>query len=184
MKNIIILGAARSGKSTLAKMLHEEYNYSIISIDSFISALCDTFPNLGITHSNTDNKFKLMPLFVFSYMSKIINEYPNQKFVLEGWHVYPNDIYEVFKKNDVKIICLGYTKISCEDSFKIIRNNEMENSYTKKMSDEKLKQLISKHIEYSKVLQEQCKEKGIKFFDTSFDRKNVLKNVMKYLMND
>lgn len=70
MKNIIILGAARAGKSTLAQMIHRKYNYSIISIDSFVSALRDSFPSLGITHSNTENKFKLLPPFVFSYMKK------------------------------------------------------------------------------------------------------------------
>ena len=84
MKNIIILGAARSGKSTLAQMIHKKYNYSIISIDSFVSALRDSFPSLGITHSNTENKFKLLPAFVFSYMKKITNEYPEENFVLEG----------------------------------------------------------------------------------------------------
>ena len=56
MKNIIILGAARAGKSTLAQMLHKDYNYSIVSIDAFVSALQDAFPELGITHSNTENK--------------------------------------------------------------------------------------------------------------------------------
>ena len=110
MKNIIILGAARAGKTTLAKMLHRKYNYSIISIDSFVSALSDGFPSLGITHSNTENKFKLLPKFIFSYMNKIINEYPEERFILEGWHVFPKDVIEIFSDMDVKIICLGYTK--------------------------------------------------------------------------
>ena len=82
MKNIIILGTARSGKTTLANMLHKEYNYSIVSIDSFVSALRDGFPNLGIAHSNTEEKFKLLPKFVLTYMNKIINEYQEVKFVL------------------------------------------------------------------------------------------------------
>lgn len=184
MKNIIILGSARSGKSTLAKMIHEKYNYSIISIDSFVTALQDTFPNLGITHSNTDNKFKILPLFVFSYMKKIIKEYPNQKFVLEGWHVYPKDIYKLFKNEDAKIVCLGYTKISCEDAVSLIRENETENSYTKEMSNEKLEQLVKNHMKFSKILEEQCEENKIKFFDTSFNRDKVLNDVMEYLINN
>jgi hypothetical protein len=79
MKNIIILGVARAGKSTLAQMLHKDYNYSIISIDAFVSALQDAFPELEITHSNTENKFQLLPPFVFSYMKKIIYEYTLKK---------------------------------------------------------------------------------------------------------
>lgn len=182
MKNIIILGAARAGKTTLAQILHNKYNYSIISIDSFVSALRDSFPELGITHSNTENKFKILPPFVFSYMKKIINEYPNENFVMEGWHVLPNEISKLFCGLDVKIICLGYTEISCNEVFKLIRENEKVNSYTKNMSDESVKKLISKHIEYSKMLKEQCKKNNIEYFDTSFKREEVLKKVIKYLM--
>lgn len=182
-QNVIILGAARSGKSTLAYMLHKKYNYSIISIDSFVSALRDTFPELGITHSNTENKFKLLPPFVFSYMKKIINEYPEEKFVLEGWHVYPKDIKELFRDLNVKIVCLGYTKISSTDVLNIIRENEKENTYTKRMSDEEVNELILKHIEYSKMLEKQCEEYNIKFYDTSFNRENVLNDIINYIID-
>lgn len=182
-KNIIILGAARSGKSTLAHMLHRNYNYSIISIDSFVSALHDAFPEIGISHSNTENKFKLLPQFLLSYMEKIVNEYPEERFVLEGWHVYPNDIKRLFHNLDVKLICLGYTEISCDEVFEIIRKNEGENEYTKKMTDERLKTLISNHIEYSKMLKKQCEESNIKFYDTSFNRNNKLNEIMNVLID-
>lgn len=183
MKNIIILGAARSGKTTLAKILHEKYNYSIISIDSFVSALNDSFPTLGITHSNTADKFKLLPPFVYSYMKKIINEYPNQRFVLEGWHVYPKDIQNLFKNEDIKIICLGYTNANMDEVFKLLRENETENSYTKRMTDERVKDLIKKHINYSAILKEQCIDNKIKFFDTSINREKVLGDAVEYLIN-
>lgn len=182
MKNIIILGAARSGKSTLSEILHEKYNYSIISIDSFVSAIQDNFLELGITHSNTENKFKLLAPFVYSYMKKIINEYPNQKFVLEGWHVYPKDILHLFKKEDIKIVCLGYTKINIDEAFSLLRANETENSYTKRMTDEKVRSLIEKHMNYSVILKEQCVDNKIMFFDTSVNREKILDDIVKYLM--
>ena len=179
-KNVIILGAARSGKSTLAKNIHRKYNYSIISIDSFVSALRDTFPELGISHSNTENKFRVLPTFVFSYMKKIIKEYPYEKFVLEGWHVYPEDIVKLFRNENVKIVCLGYTEITCEECLKLIRGNEIETSYTKKMTDKEVKELIFKHIEYSKMLKKQCEINNIKYYDTSLQRDKVLVEAMKY----
>lgn len=182
MKNIIILGAARAGKTTLANMLHKKYNYSIISIDSFVSALSDGFPTLGITHSNTENKFKLLPPFIFSYMNKIINEYPEEKFVLEGWHVFPKDIIELFCNMDVKIICLGYTEITCDEALYEIRKNETEKSYTRKMTDDKVKELVLNHINYSKILKRQCEENNIKYYDTSFDRDKVLEEATLYLL--
>lgn len=183
-KNVIILGAARAGKSTLAQILHEDYNYSIISIDAFVSALKETFPELGITHSNTENKFRLLPPFVFSYMKKIMNEYPEEHFVIEGWHVYPKEINKLFSELNVKIICLGYTKTNPIEVLTKIRENEKENSYTKEMSDEKVKELIANHIEYSKILEQQCEKEHIKFYDTSYNRDNVLKNIIKDLKRE
>ena len=55
--------------------------------------------------------------------------------------------------------------------------------YTKKMTDEKVKELISNHIEYSKVLKKQSEKNNIKFYDTSFERDNVLEEAMRYLIN-
>ena len=74
-------------------------------------------------------------------MKKITTEYPEENFVLEGWHVYPKEISKLFRGTDVKIICLGYTKISCEEAFKLIRENEKENSYTRRLTDEKVKRI-------------------------------------------
>ena len=183
-KNIVILGAARAGKSTLAQMLHEKYNYSIVSIDSFVSALKEGFPELGITHSNTENKFELLPKFVFSYMNKVTSEYPDERFVLEGWHVYPKDMAKLFGKDVFEVICLGYTEISCEEFMQRAREYEKYNSYTRQMNDEKLEKLILDHIKYSKILKRQCEENDIRFFDTSFNRNEVLNEAMEYLISN
>ena len=51
------------------------------------------------------------------------------------------------------------------------------------MTDEKVKELISNHIEYSKVLKKQSDKNNIKFYDTSFERDNVLEEAMRYLIN-
>ena len=51
------------------------------------------------------------------------------------------------------------------------------------MTDEKVKELISNHIEYSKVLKKQSEKNSIKFYDTSFERYNVLEDAMRYLIN-
>lgn len=43
------------------------------------------------------------------------------------------------------------------------------------MTDLKLKELILNHIEYSKILKEQCNKNNIEFYDTSFNRDDILK---------
>ena len=124
-----------------------------------------------------------LPSFVYSYMQTTEEEYPNENFVLEGWHVYPSDISKLFKNQNIKIICLGYTEISSEEAFNIIRKTEEQNSYTKNMTDKELKELVATHINYSKILKEQCEKCNIKYFDTSFNREKVLEEAMRHLID-
>lgn len=47
MKNIMILGTCRTGKTTFSKLLHKQLNnYEIIEVDSIISALQSTFEGI------------------------------------------------------------------------------------------------------------------------------------------
>ena len=49
MKNIMIFGICRTGKTTFSKMIQKEYNnYQIIEVDTIISALQKTVPNVPI----------------------------------------------------------------------------------------------------------------------------------------
>jgi len=48
MKNIIIAGPPRAGKSTLARKINKELGHSIINLDGFVWAFKKAFPQLGI----------------------------------------------------------------------------------------------------------------------------------------
>ena len=52
-KNILIIGAARSGKTTLAKKIVKEKGYNLISIDDIVSGF-EAFPQLNIRHDDND----------------------------------------------------------------------------------------------------------------------------------
>ena len=57
MKNIILLGAPRSGKSTFAKMILKEYsNYNLIQEDVISSAYMSALK--GIEFEKEENRFK------------------------------------------------------------------------------------------------------------------------------
>lgn len=158
-------------------------NTTIISIDSLVSAFKYSLPESKITHKNTPNKFEILPKFVYNYITKFMNEYPNENFIIEGWHVFPKDIYNLFKDIDISIICLGYTNIPPNEMLNFIRKNEKENDYTKNMSNEKLLELINSHIEYSKILKKQCIENNIPYYDTSYNKEEITKKIMSDLFN-
>lgn len=57
MKNIMILGICRTGKTTFSRMIQKEFsNYQIIEVDTIISALQKTVKNvpIGFIHDNLD----------------------------------------------------------------------------------------------------------------------------------
>lgn len=56
MKNIIIIGPSRVGKSTLASILCKKYNFSYISGDSIRNAFINIYPELGYSTKNTIEK--------------------------------------------------------------------------------------------------------------------------------
>ena len=48
MKNIIIAGSSRAGKSTLARKINEDLNYFVINIDKLVATFQGAYPQLDI----------------------------------------------------------------------------------------------------------------------------------------
>ena len=59
MKNIMIFGICRTGKTTFSRMIQKKLrNYQIIEVDTIISALQKTIPDIpiGFIHDNLKRK--------------------------------------------------------------------------------------------------------------------------------
>jgi uridine kinase len=87
-KNILIIGAARTGKTTLSRRIDKEFGHSIINLDDIISSLKEAFPELGIKHDYDDMKIsaRFAP-FLINYLKELSegpNFYNNAKYVIEG----------------------------------------------------------------------------------------------------
>ena len=52
MKNIIVGGTVRSGKTTLANLISAKFGYSKVKSDTIVNAFDKAFPSLEITHRN------------------------------------------------------------------------------------------------------------------------------------
>ncbi len=70
-KNILIIGAARTGKTTLAKRFSKEKGYNLISIDDIVSGL-EAYPELNISHKGdpVDTAARLAP-FLIRYFTEL-----------------------------------------------------------------------------------------------------------------
>lgn len=179
MKNLLVLGSARSGKSTFARMVHQKLGYNIVAIDALVSAFQETFPEIGIKHHGICNN--LISPFVASYIHSLVESHPGCKFVVEGWHMHPDNAVKLINRDLFDMVVLGYPKLTSEEAFAIVRKTEKPSDYTVNMNDEYLLDLLYRHINHSQQFQKDCSELGLDFVDTSYNRQEVLDNLLKRL---
>ena len=180
MKNILILGAARSGKTTLAKQMADKFGLSIISVDAFIGAFQENYPDLGFAYFHKSNHH-IAP-FIASYANAIIYNHPKSNFVIEGYHIKLSDAVKLFS-DKFEIVVLGYPKLTPQEVLSNVRKYEGKFDYTRALTDDDLLKTISRHVEYSKNFEAECQQLGISFYDTSYNRDEVLNDIIKKFIN-
>lgn len=184
-KNILIIGAARSGKTTLAKKFVKEKGYSMISLDNIISGL-SAYPDLNIHHDGDefDTALRLAPFLekFFTELSEGNAFYDGVKFVIEGTHVDFEKLIPFLRsdkfKDKYEILGLTYNDISSDDLYNNMKSFDTEDDWTYWCSDEELSGNSSYFIERNKFFNEKFKEYGIVSYDTSRDREEVLNNII------
>ncbi len=183
MKNLIILGSARSGKTTTAKKVKDLFGFNILSIDSIVTAFQNVFPDVGITHHHNGEVSKILAPFISSYVKDFVSDCPNIKNAIEGWHMQPACALNFFDKKDFDIVVLGYPDLTPVQALENVRKYAVPNDYTTEMSDEKLLDLLGRHINHSKFFKEEATRLNLPFYNTSFDRNNVLDKLIQDLKN-
>ena len=189
-KNILILGAPRSGKTTLAKKLSKEKGYNLISIDDIVSGF-EAYKELQIHHDGNDiDTAKRLSPFLINYLTELSENstfYDGIKFVIEGTHfdfdkLIPFLQSEKYSKK-YEIIGLTFNNISEQQLYDDIKKYDTEDDWTYWCDDEELKGNVRYFIDRNKYFNEMFKKYGIKTFDTSFDRYDVLNYIVNNLDN-
>lgn len=175
--HIIIAGAARSGKTTLSLMLKDKYVH--YKMDSIKRGICEAY-NLKY-----DNWEELSPIMC-TIINKIIKDnksdtnYLKENYLFDIPFLYPKDLKMIDTENTI-VIFLGYAHLTPNESFKQIREHDTSNLWTSRADDEKLKEWCTDNIKFSKYLEKECKRLNIKYFDTSNNRNEILKEIVKYI---
>ncbi len=179
MKNVIIMGRPRSGKSTLATMLADRYNYQIIRTDAIRNSFRDVFPEMNIKAHTAikSEKFQKFVKHFFDYSVKSARN-NNFKFVLEGCEITPKDCKDLYA-NENLIYVLAQKDITPEEMASNIRKYDTAKDWTTKMTYEELLSYCEASINKAIKIEKECKELGLAFYDTSKNRKNVLEKIIE-----
>lgn len=179
MKNIIILGRPRAGKSTLANMIADKYNYQIIRTDTIRNTFRDVLPELNIRPSTAIDS-KEFQLFCKTYLEKNIKQERNKYgYVMEGCEMHVKDCKELYDNENNLIYCLAQVDITPEEMAKNMKNNDTDKDWTYEMNEKERLEYCASSIEKAKVMQEECSKYGLKFYDTAKNREDVLNEIME-----
>jgi hypothetical protein len=164
----IICGAARSGKSILARRLQEKHKISWILGDAIVSSMEDAFPGLGVAHHGNlqeigDRFAECIKFLLWNY------DYAGCGYVLDTTHLYPRHVIGMREKiGIVPAVFVGYAEADPDEKFRQVREHDpARNWWTSELSDAELEKLIRAQIGKSSQLREACVELGIPYVDVS-----------------
>lgn len=181
MKNILIVGPPRSGKTTLSKIIFNQYNvYSIINMDVIRDGIYEAF----FCDIEKSTRKEIVTNAVPKFIKKIIEHYqkyynPDMYYIIEGDILSIEDAIEIRNQYEVDIIYVGMPNIKEIDLFNRIRENASKyGCWTSKCSDIELHKRYYDIIEQSKKDKIVADENEIVYLDTSLNN-DCLYNYVK-----
>ena len=178
--HVIIAGAARAGKTSLSLMLNK-YGFTHYKMDSVKRGICEA---LNIKFDNWESISPIMCTVINRIIldNKTDTNYGIEKYLFDTPFLYPKDI-EKIDTSETKVIFLGYAHTDVDKYMEKIREYDENHIWSSKISDEALRKWTNDDIEYSKLLESECKKYNIPYFDTSENREEVLKEALEYIIS-
>jgi len=190
VKNIIITGPSRSGKSTLARKINKEFGHSIIRLDGFAWAFNFDFPQVGCSYKNSvAENASIITKFLLRYVEVWASPEHEAYYVAEGVYIDYNQFFDKFKSlknpqsfeapDDLFLIGLHYNGSSADDLYMNMRKYDVEGDWTFNRSEEKLRKHAEQCVEENTYHYEQFVKHGFTTYDVSSEREAVFAQIMK-----
>lgn len=200
MKNIIIAGPSRAGKSTLARKINEELNCFVVSIDKLVAIFNGAYPQLNIKlnwdrEKTTDNIAPFLGHFLGAFSTSIGSTYEfnlqkhvvkGNRFVLEGGYVNFDKILPILEmygieelKDNFILIGLTQNNKTVDEFVSDFKKHDTENDWTYGWDDDEYREYaINDAIPSSKSMTEHLLKYGFAIYDTSKDREQVFDGII------
>ena len=179
MKNIIIAGVPRSGKSTLARRLSSGLGFSICPADAIVSTFGKIFPEHGISHfeSNHGKACDAFHDFLIEYLHHL--DYEDIPFVVDVYHAMPHSLADL--RETYAVVFMGYPSAALQEKCSHVRQYARPKDWTEDLSDGQLCEQVQRFIDESRAIEEACSSIGIPFVDTSAEFHETLKSAVNML---
>lgn len=186
MKNIIILGVARSGKTTLARLIKQKYpNYNIIDGDCIRTTFEKVMPEANINHVKGSGMIEKFPEFCAKLFEYQIREHKNYfNYIFESCDIMPNQINNYFNIDNMEVLFLGYPNLTVRETINNYKIYAEPGDYMIKKTDEEVLSRAIMWIQKSKELEEECLKYNMRFIDVSYNRNKIFEKIIKGLCND
>lgn len=187
-KHIIIAGVPRAGKSTLCQKISNNLGYQHISMDSVIAGIEKVFPETGInTNADTDpwENTQYISSKMALFIRKMIDsgEYNECDYgmVIDIFQLLPQHYIQYIDSSVCEIYYLGTSEVTPEERYELLKKYDTPKDYTYYKSEEENKEDCVSIVTISKNLKEQCRIYNLPYYDTSYNREQVLKSVLDFV---
>jgi hypothetical protein len=168
----IVGGAARSGKTLLARRMLEVARVPWFSLDVLRAALTKGAPvlNLDFNHEDLEEGERLWPIVSQMFEAMLLD---STSYLVEGSCLRPSDVAALMRKRadkDIRTLFLGFPDASPHDKRAQIDANRIGgNDWFSPLADvDKITQ-VERMIRDSQQLRDEAHANGLPFFDTGSD---------------
>lgn len=189
MKNVLIMGIGRAGKTTLSKMIKDKCNsYNLIHSDALKWAMIKAKNEEQYYRKNVDKQKEFEHGEYFQrallelYNSLIREDTKEYGYILESGQLHPKIVKEMIDFDNTIVLCLGLGNFKPDDIVNQCITYDTEESWTYGLSKEYLLEYAKDWYNCNEMLKIECPKYGIKYIDTSKDRKEILVKILNDIL--
>lgn len=204
MKNIIIAGSSRAGKSTLARKINNELNYFVIGVDKLVAIFGEAYPQLNIKlnwdrKKTTDNIAPFLGHFLGMFSSsdgRGLLSYSHgaltgNRFVLEGGYFNFDEIMPILNAYGIKELKENFLLIGLVQNQKTVdefvndfKKYDTPDDWTYGFSDDDLTEIAENEILFSQYMTKHLLKYEFTIYDTSIEREHVLNQIIENIKSE
>ena len=199
MKNIIIAGPGRTGKSTLARKINQELNYFVVGLDKLVAIFGEAYPKLDIRLNwNYEKTRTNLSPFIGHFLGMFSSTdgrgllpyshgaVKGNRFVLEGSYFKFEEILPILESygvkelnNDFLLIGLVQKEKSVDEFVHDFKKYDTEADWTYGFNDDDLRELSESLVEDNRYFYSYLLQYSFTVYDTSRGREHVLDQILE-----